>query len=56
MEPTRLRASAVVRVIERRGGTRIQVVLLGRGEIREFRSWAGALRFMRRATAATGLR
>ena len=43
-------------MIERSAGTRIQVVVLGRGDVHEFRTWAGALRFVRRATSATGLR
>ncbi len=56
MERSHVRASAIVRVIERRAGTRIQVVVLGRGGTHEFVSWEEALRFVRRTTGSTGLR
>ena len=56
MDDERLRASVIVRVMEGRRGVRIQVVVLGRGEVCEFRSWEEALRFVRRTTSASGLR
>lgn len=45
-----------MRVIERRDGTRVQVHDLGSNEVREFRSWANALRFVRRLADEGGLR
>ena len=56
MDDERLRASVIVRVLEGRRGMRIQVVVLGRGRVREFGTWEEALRFVRRTTAASGLR
>ena len=45
-----------MRVLDGRKGLRIQVLLLGRGEPKEFNSWAEALRFVRRASDRQGLR
>jgi hypothetical protein len=56
MDDDRLRASVIVRVMDGRRGLRIQVVVLGRGQVREFRTWDEALRFVRGATSASGLR
>lgn len=56
MDDDRLKASAIVRVLDGRQGLRIQVLLLGREETREFRSWAAALRFVRHASHRQGLR
>jgi hypothetical protein len=46
----------IVRVLEGRLGTRIQVVVLGRDEVHEFSSWAMALQFVRQVSARSGLR
>jgi len=56
MDDERLRASVIVRVMEGRRGMRIQVVVLGRGQVCEFHTWEEALRFVRRTTATSGLR
>jgi len=56
MDDERLRASVIVRVLEGRRGMRIQVVVLGHDQVREFGTWEEALRFVRRTTATSGLR
>ena len=56
MDDERLRASVIVRVMEGPRGMRIQVVVLGRRQVCEFHTWEEALRFVRRATSASGLR
>lgn len=56
MDDDRLTASAILRVLHGRHGLRIQVLLLGRDDPREFRSWAAALRYVHRASDRQGLR
>lgn len=56
MDDERLRASVIVRVMEGRRGVRIQVVVLGHGQVCEFHTWEEALRFVRTTTSASGLR
>ena len=56
MQRSRVRHSAIVRVIEGRHGVRIQVHELGTREVREFRDWEAALAFVRSRAEGRGVR
>jgi hypothetical protein len=56
MQRERVVQSAIVRVVERPEGVRIQVFAFGSRAVREFDSWAAALAFVRSVTERSGLR
>jgi hypothetical protein len=56
MQRPRIATSLIVRVIERRDGTRIQVHAIGTREVQEFATWEAALAFVRRLSEERGLR
>jgi hypothetical protein len=56
MQRERVVQSAIVRVVERPEGIRIQVLALESREVREFTSWVAALDFVRSESERSGLR
>jgi hypothetical protein len=56
MERPRIATSVIVRVIDGREGTRIQVFAIGSREVQEFATWAAAFRFVRKLSLERGLR
>ena len=55
MTRSKVTTSFIVRVVEVRGGERIVLLDLRRNRVHEFRSWAAALRCVRRLSRVDGL-
>jgi hypothetical protein len=56
VDPRRVAASLIVRVVDGHDGRRIVVLDLRSKEVREFRTWATALEFVQHVAEEEGLR